>query len=80
MDLSNIKDMKVRQHVQRILSFEEEERCSIWESQYNNIFQDYKHPLADKIQKALSSLNINICTRKFSLPKGGYYDHYESSS
>lgn len=69
MNLSDTKDTEICFHVQRILAFAEEERRSVWETQYNNTLQGYKHPLADKIQKALQKLNINICTRKFSLPK-----------
>jgi len=69
MRLSDIMNKEVRQHVQRILSFDEEERYSIWKSQYDNVLQNYKHPLADEIKESLKALNVNICMHKFSLPK-----------
>lgn len=73
MDLSGIK-IEVASHVRRILSYDEEDWQDVWESQYDNKIQDYKHPLINEITEALKSLGINIIKHKFLLRS--HYEHH----
>ncbi len=66
MNLSGI-NIEVQSHIRWILSYDEKDWREVWESQYDNRVQNYKHPLVNEITEALNSLGINIIKRKFSL-------------
>ena len=67
MDLSGIS-IEVQSHIRWITSYDEKDWQDVWESQYDNRIQRYRHPLINEIKEALKLLDIHITKRRFNLP------------